>query len=305
MIITLFSLRIGFQASQSLPDIEGIRQSMNSLPGLAYCLPTQSAPVSLLGKRSAPNNTDDSGEHSETTGASMSSMDINMRPDDNKLMGYVQSITNQQNPLSAAWLIHQSAMENDPLPGGDDGLDGSSNVPLHIACGYIDEIFNFTDIPSDLHQVPILSSHFDNFPGDISLASHESNMGAWPFNDNHGLIPAHDMQQSTSLGDLPGFGLPLFANETSPCDINSGGLMNSSGFPNGQTGIRSVNLLDGNVPNYNNLVGSSVDCAQTNGGHAFALGGCNLLALSSSNFHLPVVQQQQQNQPVNSPKVDS
>lgn len=148
---------------------------MESMAGMTYCVPSN------LGKRSLD--------------VLQESLHVNGSIDKpNKLLEYVQSVTSQHDAVGAAWLIHQNSSTEPPaLPVDDDKRkdDASATVPLHVACGYIDDMFGVTDL---------------EFKNAINrqAATALSSDGIWPFNEPLNAVNATALANHSTSLNMPG-----------------------------------------------------------------------------------------------------
>lgn len=81
------------------------------------------------------------------------------------------------NAISSAWSLHQGSYGEDGNFHGnaeDDLSEEMNNVPLHVACGYVDDVFGFFEN----HANPVLNMQQN--PSALYLPDMEP-LGMWPF----------------------------------------------------------------------------------------------------------------------------
>jgi hypothetical protein len=168
--------------------VEGIKRGVENLSAIIYMKPPNSNNNSALGKR---NFLDLNSPGKQPTSSSEYTF--------NRLSSQIDEIADT-NPVQTAWMIHQvTTNDNDfNIYGSEEEVfdEGNNNVPLHIACGYLDDILSaYPDLLGDNNfsgddhftQSAVrattgggASSSFLR-PARSSLPDLES-FGAWPYN---------------------------------------------------------------------------------------------------------------------------
>lgn len=157
---------------QAAPEFERIRKGVASLSALTYCQPVNSAinVQSILGKRGSGEIT----PSSEQTEASLNPLLTNGVSRDSNLIKFANGVT-QVNSIATAWSLHQGGFGEDGNFHGnteDELVEEMNNVPLHVACGYVDDVFGFFENNAMLNGQPNAAA--------LYLPEIES-LGVWPF----------------------------------------------------------------------------------------------------------------------------
>lgn len=281
------------QASRAM-DMEAVRHGVSSLSALTYGIPVPSAAApmpSVLGKRSS------SSSSSSAAAANGSSSD-NSSGSKSKLLEYVESVTHAQSAVGAAWLIHQQTAADDMAPYDDDGGGGGGGgeheegggVPLHVACGYLDDMFSFPEpLGSEAHANK--QQHHQQQALQHQLGDESAAAGMWPFNEQ--------MLAAVMSSPLP---LPPSAPAPVPVRSSFGNMMqfpmHHLPAPYGMQGMHPQ-LPQAQAQGAffdSRLLWPAASSSGSGGGGYMGDTSCNLLALSSTDFpmNMPMPQQQQQ-----------
>jgi hypothetical protein len=173
----------------------------------------------------------------------------------------IKDDTADSNPVRSAWMIHQVSGADESSGDVDHVSEDVANIPLHVACGYLDDM-----ISSELFSSPVTDAEEprEKVPR-FALPDLEA-FGTWPFSDhavggrgtlhydserdassfntlsNNGYVSAHTSQygHQSSLGrDFRSVGTSVYSQDTlkkqsfssntvPPAGIASGYLQNTS-----------------------------------------------------------------------------
>jgi hypothetical protein len=143
--------------------VDNIRRGVENLSTVVYCKPVNNA---VLGKRTFMD-------------ISPSKIDTTF----NRLTSQIEEISDS-NPVHTAWMIHQVSGNDNELTlygAEEDGFDESNNVPLHVACGYLDDILcaypDLLENPSDMEALKSPGDHMRSSLPDLEA------FGTWPYNN--------------------------------------------------------------------------------------------------------------------------
>jgi hypothetical protein len=91
----------------------------------------------------------------------------------------IKDDTADSNPVRSAWMIHQVNGIDESSSDADHASEDVSNIPLHVACGYLDDM-----ISSELFSSPVTDAEEpkEKVPR-FALPDMEA-FGTWPFNDH-------------------------------------------------------------------------------------------------------------------------